>query len=797
MRGHSLRLFIILTLLASFVSVSGFSAPLVGAAPVPSFAFAFGDNDSGQLGQGFTSDENYIPQQIGTFSNAIAVAGGQGFSLVLLADGTVRAFGENDFGQLGDGTLTQRTSPVTVVGLPGPVTAIAAGSDFSLFLLANGTVYAVGRNFNGQLGYGTNADSSTPVQVTGLPGAASLIAVGYDHAMAVVGGVVYSWGANSSGQLGVGTNTDRNTAAAVGGLTGVTAISGGYDHSLAISGGIVYSWGGNDAGQLGDGTYTARNVPTPAVGPSGSGTLANATAVAAGGDHSLVLIGGQVYSFGENNHNKLGYDSDIYYVNIPQLVPNLSNIVAIAAGDDHSMAVRNDGALFTAGQNHNGQTGIGSSDLDRVSSFTQVTTTGGVIAASGGRDEHSLIIVNPIAATTANSLNFGNATVGTNGAVQSVSLANTAGPDVTVVSVTLGGANPGDFSIVGNECAGAVLTRDQSCPVTVQFRPTAPGARTATLVFDDNARGNPRSVTLTGTGVPITVAQFTVTASKTGNGTVSNEGVTSHASGSEASYTATPAAGQVFLGWTLDSKYVGYASPLTFTVAADRTLVATFAARPTFGDIGGLSAQDQQAITFLAALGIVNPAGVNGSGQFQPANDVQRAQVAAFVARVFDWQKEFHANNFPDKCDPQGQNCVDDELWNNVAALKDYGIVGGYSDAATCDSAQTTTPCYLPRDTVKRIQVVSVVARAFITAPDLRPTGFWDRQEANQSQYTNVPNTGTQRSDLTTYRANVGTVPGQTSDANFGDPTGNGTRLYMIQVLYAAFNAQFGVDRVP
>ena len=69
-------------------------------------------------------------------------------------------------------------------------------------------------------------------------------------------------------------------------------------------------------------------------------------------------------------------------------------------------------------------------------------------------------------------------------------------------------------------------------------------------------------------------------------------------------------------------------------------------------------------------------------------------------------------------------------------------MVGGYTDTPTCASAGTTTPCYLPRDAVKRVQVLSIIARAFIKAPDLRPTGFWDRLAADLSQYTNVPNTG-------------------------------------------------------
>ena len=127
----------------------------------------------------------------------------------------------------------------------------------------------------------------------------------------------------------------------------------------------------------------------------------------------------------------------------------------------------------------------------------------------------------------------------------------------------------------------------------------------------------------------------------------------------------------------------------------------------------------------------------------------------------------------------------------------DYGVVGGYTDGPTCDSAGTSTPCYLPRDPVLRLQVASIVARSFIKTPDLRPTGFWDRLPANLSQYTNVPNSGSQRSDLTTYRTNAGPIPGQASDATFPQPTDPATRLFVIRVLYQAYNAQFGVDRVP
>jgi hypothetical protein len=300
--------------------------------------------------------------------------------------------------------------------------------------------------------------------------------------------------------------------------------------------------------------------------------------------------------------------------------------------------------------------------------------------------------------------------------------------------------------------------------------------------------------------LPFTVAPSTgpvVTASVRGQGTVIPAGTVSYARGGPATYAASPAAGYIFTGWMLDGQYAGFAPTLTFTVNSNRTLVATFAARPTFGDVP-MSDPDYQAITTLAALGIVNPSGVNGSGQFQPARAVARAEVAAFVARIFGWEAEAHGNGFPDKCDPTGaQGCVDDWLWNDVAALRDYGVVGGYTDSATCQAGAATAPCYLPRESVLKVQVVSIVARAFTKAPDLRPTGVWDRLASVAGQYTNVPDAGSQRSDLATYRANAGVIPGQASDAQFPAPADPATRRFVIQVLWQAYSSVYGVDRVP
>jgi len=404
-------------------------------------------------------------------------------------------------------------------------------------------------------------------------------------------------------------------------------------------------------------------------------------------------------------------------------------------------------------------------------------TNGGV--CNGGTGNARTVTFNPLPANTTATILLVANVGGT--VADGTTLSNTA----TVTSF-----EP-EANTDNNSSTATVMVTNPPTPTPVTPTPVTPTPVTPTptqTTYTVNASAAPSGVVLSDQGITRT----------TGSGTVTPSGTTSYAAGTQASYIAVAAAGSTFVGWTLDGQYVGYASPLTFAVNSNRTLTAQFIVTPQFGDLGALGAGDRQMVTFLAALGIVNPQGVNGSGQFQPSGEVKRAEMAAFIARTFNWQDEFHANTFPDRClatDPS--NCIDSELWNDVAALKDYGIVGGYTDALTCNADGFDPPCYLPRMSVLRVQVVSIVARAFIKTPDLRPTGFWDRLMANGAQYTNVGTEGTQRSDLTTYRANAGEIPGQSGSGTFNNPEGNGSRLFVVQVLYQAFNAQFGTDRVP
>ncbi|MCG5215869.1 RCC1 domain-containing protein [Streptosporangium soli] len=267
--------------------------------------WAWGDNSQGQLGNGTTTDSP-VPVQVPGITGAQWVsAGDDGHVLAVLSDGTVRAWGDNSQGQLGNGTTTDSPSPVTVPGLTGvSVTAgtAAAGSGHSVVVLADGTVRAWGDNGQGQLGDGSTTSSPSPVTVPGLSGVREVSGRG-DHVLALLTDqTVRAWGDNDHGQLGNGSTTDSGSPIQVPGLTSVSGIAGGTRHSVATStgsGGTVRAWGGNDQGQLGDGTTTGRTSPV-------SSTAAVLAAVAAGQAHTIGVSGARLHVWGGNGQGRLG-----------------------------------------------------------------------------------------------------------------------------------------------------------------------------------------------------------------------------------------------------------------------------------------------------------------------------------------------------------------------------------------------------------------------------------------------------------------------------------------------------------
>ncbi len=296
------------------------------------------------------------------------------------------AWGYNAFGQLGNGTTNNSTTPGPV-SLPSGVVATkaAAGGDHSLAIGSNGTLYAWGQNGYGQLGNGTLVNSSTPVAVQ-LPSGvhATAIAAGADDSLALGSdGNVYAWGDDSLNELGNGGGSSYSTTPVVVSLpagTTVTAISAGQFHDEALtSTGAVYGWGYDGYGQLGNGSRTTPATPVLADMPTG----VRATAIAAGGYHTIVAgSDGNVYSFGYNNDGQLGTgEKNIHTKPTLVLMPAGVSAVALAAGLYHSVAIGSDGKVYAWGDNTYGQLGTGNLTSSTSPVVSNLTVTPSAISA--------------------------------------------------------------------------------------------------------------------------------------------------------------------------------------------------------------------------------------------------------------------------------------------------------------------------------------------------------------------------------------------------------------------------------
>jgi alpha-tubulin suppressor-like RCC1 family protein len=304
---------------------------------------AWGSDGSGELGNDMVGAESDVPVAVSGLGEVVAIAAGHKFSLALLRNGTVMAWGLNQYGQLGDGSTANSDVPVAVSGLKG-VVAISAGYFHSLALLGNGTVMAWGNGDYGELDDGSFTNSDVPVAMSSVSGVGAVSAGGIHSLILLRNGTVMACGGNEYGQLGDGTVQRRDVPVAVQGLGAATAISAGMFHSLALLGnGTVMAWGFDHSGQLGDGTTNPRPNKTPVAvsGLSGvraiSAGVGSATASRTNG-HSLALLSnGTVMAWGGNEDGQLGNGSTVNS-DVPVAVSGLSGVKGISAGGFQSLA---------------------------------------------------------------------------------------------------------------------------------------------------------------------------------------------------------------------------------------------------------------------------------------------------------------------------------------------------------------------------------------------------------------------------------------------------------------------------
>jgi hypothetical protein len=417
-----------------------------------------------------------LPVRVNGISGATSIAAGEQHVLVLLADGTVRAWGINTYGQVGNGTTAAVTTPVAVAGLT-QVARIAAGADFSLAVRSDGAVWAWGNGTHGELGIGSGVPSTcagedvydrsvtsvrcarTPVQVTGVTSVAEISALGR-HALALrTDGSVWAWGSNHYGQIGDSSTANRLSPFAVPSLGNVAKIAAGFSHSMALgSNGAVWAWGLDADGQLG--------VAASQTCPNQYGAIAAACSRS------------------------------------PVQAVSHAGASSIVAGGAHTIAVRADYSLDAFGFNGSGQLGYGSAtlstmlaNLDPHIGFNLIggigpSTALGIPSAAGGLNLGTIDI----------GVSFGSQAVGTSSASREVRFKNVRDTRIGISSVTVNG----NFGLTTT--CGAILEGDTSCSAFVTFAPTLPGRRDGTLAFATDSPDAPlASLPLSGTGTSTTI----------------------------------------------------------------------------------------------------------------------------------------------------------------------------------------------------------------------------------------------------------------------------------------------------
>jgi alpha-tubulin suppressor-like RCC1 family protein len=362
--------------------------------------WAWGSNAFSQFGNGNTTGRT-LPAQVLAPVAALPgttwtdVATGVNHLLARRSDGTLWGWGFNANGNLGDGTTTTRVSPVLI---PAPVGAAAgttwgqvATNSFTLALRSDGTLWSWGDNQFGQLGSGGTTARSSAGLVAAPAGAPATstwtaVALGASHALALRSdGTLWAWGYNTYGQLGDNSSTNRllptqvNTPTAAAAGTTWTGIAAGEYFSLGLrSDGTLWAWGYNFYGQLGDASTTSRQVPVAVVTPAPVGAGTTWTRVAAGQGHSAALRSdGSLWAWGKNDIGQLGNNTIIDQLTATRETTN-SLWSQLAANRYNTLAVRaGTGLIFGTGFNGSGQLGNGTTTNTRVfaASAAPVTAT--------------------------------------------------------------------------------------------------------------------------------------------------------------------------------------------------------------------------------------------------------------------------------------------------------------------------------------------------------------------------------------------------------------------------------------
>jgi alpha-tubulin suppressor-like RCC1 family protein len=368
-------------------------------------ASCWGNGANGANGDGTSLGRTLPGPPVQGVADAVEIAAGNQFACAAIVDGTIRCWGDNQFGEHGNQT-TAPSGTDSVIGIAGNALArgVTAGNRYTCGRRNNGDAACWGSGTHGQLGDSASTTSPAPVAVTSLSRVLGLSAGTGSHTCAVdTRGSIECWGNNSHGQLGNGTTTDSNQPVTVKSQVQFVAVAAGDLHTCAITvTGIILCWGANDRGQLGNGSTVDSSVPVRAIG-----VISGAVAITTGNKFSCALIAdGSARCWGDNTSDQLGDGGAEPFASSMQSVPGLAGIVGMAAGAAHACAVTASGTALCWGDNSRGQ--IGNNSTQRatlpttVANLTDATTisagglftcagqAGGVVSCWGANDSGQL-----------------------------------------------------------------------------------------------------------------------------------------------------------------------------------------------------------------------------------------------------------------------------------------------------------------------------------------------------------------------------------------------------------------------
>lgn len=315
--------------------------------------WAWGDNAYGQLGAGTVGTDELNPKQVSPDGNWKFVSAGEFYSLAIKNDGTLWAWGRNNYGQIGNGTVTQQNIPVKI-GTETNWVDVCAGYRHSIARKVDNTIYAWGYNSSGQLGINSTAVQQTPIQV-GTDNNWQTVSLGRNHTVALKSnGELWAWGSSVFGQLGTGNYTQQLQPIRIGTETTWKLIEAGDYYNVALKNdGTLYSWGDNTFGQLGQGDTTERNSPTQV------GTDNSWKSIATGLYNGYATKStGTLWTWGENTKGQLG-NGTFTEQHSPVQAGSEADWYSVIAGDESAIAQKNAGNFYSWGDNQSGELGNG------------------------------------------------------------------------------------------------------------------------------------------------------------------------------------------------------------------------------------------------------------------------------------------------------------------------------------------------------------------------------------------------------------------------------------------------------